>query len=177
MSQEKSNIYLLGFMGAGKTTIGKALAALLGYSFWDTDELVETQARAPITKIFEEHGEAYFRKVESDVVRQVADRSGLVVAVGGGAGLAEDNWVSIQQSGLSVYLKWPQDVLIHRILDGSKRPLVVALPRHLRRQQLAELLSSREPAYLKADLCITCEKSQSPDAIASLIETKIGERR
>lgn len=177
MSPAKSNIYLIGFMGAGKTTVGKALAALLGCSFLDTDERVEKQACAPITKIFKEYGEGYFRKIESDVVRQVAERSGLVVALGGGAVLADDNWVSIRQSGLSVYLQWPQDVLIHRILNSSKRPLVAALPGNVRRQQLVELLHSREPAYQKADLCIPCEESQSPDAIASLIERKIGERR
>src|SRR3989304_2819948 len=98
------NVVVIGFMGTGKTVIGKRLAAELGYEFVDTDSLIEEQERQSVSEIFRNLGEVHFRKVEKRVIHQISDREGIVVATGGGAVLDPVNVVALRKRGFLIGL-------------------------------------------------------------------------
>jgi shikimate kinase len=112
-------------MGAGKSTAGRLLARVLGRDFLDLDEQIVARAGRSISQIFEDEGEGGFRQREHDALRQVAQRENIVVALGGGAVLRDDNWELIQQSGISIYLKVRPELLVQRIEGEPERPLLV----------------------------------------------------
>jgi shikimate kinase len=116
-----SNIYLMGCMGAGKSTAGRLLARVLGRDFLDLDEQIVARAGRSISQIFEDEGERGFRQREHDALRQVAQRENIVVALGGGAVLRDDNWELVQQSGITIYLKVRPELLVtaHRGRAGA----------------------------------------------------------
>src|ERR671926_244902 len=117
-------IYLVGFMGAGKTTVGRELAARLDVPFFDLDDLVEAAEKTSIKDIFAQHGEPYFRKRERDILRSTRNLERAVIATGGGTFTFEDNIQFIQAEGFSVYLSAPYALLRMRIGDkAAERPL------------------------------------------------------
>ncbi|XP_074320606.1 shikimate kinase, chloroplastic-like isoform X2 [Silene latifolia] len=118
-------IYLVGMMGSGKTTIGKLLAEVLGYSFFDSDTLVETLEGMSVAEIFNQHGEGYFREKETKVLEEVSTKHHLVISTGGGAVIRPINWRHMQ-SGVSVWLDVPIDCLARRIsaVGTGTRPLL-----------------------------------------------------
>src|SRR5918911_3541204 len=116
-------IYLVGFMGAGKTTVGRELAARLDVPFFDLDDLVEAAEKSSIKDIFAQHGEPYFRKRERDILRATKYLDSAVIATGGGTFTFDENIQFIQSEGLSVYLSAPYALLRSRVKDKSDRPL------------------------------------------------------
>src|SRR5213083_1883630 len=117
-------IYLVGFMGAGKTTVGHELAARLDVPFFDLDELVEAAEKMSIKEIFVQHGEPYFRKRERDILRSTHNLEDAVIATGGGTFTFEENIQFIQSEGLSVYLSATYALLRSRIGDkAAERPM------------------------------------------------------
>ena len=116
-------IFLVGFMGSGKSSLGRRLAERLGFSFHDTDERVERREGREIAPIFREEGEAYFRDVEFEVLRGLDGRRGAVVATGGGLflGAAQRRWM--KRRGRTVWLDVPLDVCAARVGEGAARPL------------------------------------------------------
>ena len=116
-------VFLVGFMGAGKTSVGRRVAARLGAEFADTDELVIEQEGRPIERIFEESGEGYFRQAEWQALQRLGGRSGLVVATGGGLflGLAARRWLRGQ--GSTVWIDVPFAECLRRLAAGPPRPL------------------------------------------------------
>ena len=118
------NIYLIGFMGAGKSTVGRDLAARLGRPFCDTDKLIEKRAGLTIPEIFDALGEDGFRRLEAEVIREVAEEEGLVVALGGGAPLQDGNWYRLKESGVTVYLREAPEALHARLSKSEGRPLL-----------------------------------------------------
>lgn len=150
---KKTNLYLIGMMGAGKTTIGRKLANRLDYRFLDTDALIEQTAQKPITQIFAEDGEAAFRELESQVLAQVAKYTSVVVATGGGIITQQMNW-SYLQHGVVVWLDVPIPVLISRLSGDTDRPLLqdVALS-----EKLNTLIEERGSRYAQADIRIEYE--------------------
>jgi shikimate kinase len=165
------NIYLIGFMGAGKSTVGRALAARLGRPFVDTDELIERQARQSIAAIFAKKGEGAFRLMEQRVIATVTQARGQVVAVGGGAVMDEGNWQRLQQSGLTVYLQCSPSLLAQRLAGDDVRPLLQGDGGKARLEAIARLLTKREPRYRQAKVVFPVNDGTSvEDLVTKLVE-------
>src|SRR5947207_802888 len=153
-------IYLVGFMGAGKTTVGRELAARLDVPFFDLDELVEAAEKSSIKDIFAQHGEPYFRKRERDLLRSTKYLDSAVVATGGGTFTFDENIQFIQGEGLSVYLSAPYALLRARVGDkAAERPL-------FRDDVTAhELYASRIRYYRMADVTMEVREDETPGEI------------
>jgi shikimate kinase len=163
------NLYLIGMMGAGKTTVGQLLAQHLNYRFLDTDTVIEQAAGDTITKIFAEVGEAAFRQLESQVLSQVCAVTNLVIATGGGIVINQENW-SYLHHGLIVWLDVPVDVLYTRLAEDTTRPL---LQDPDPKAKLKFLIEQRQPRYAQADVQITVSEGETPEQIATRILEKI----
>jgi shikimate kinase len=148
------NLALIGFMGTGKSTVGHVAAEVLGFSFVDTDHLIEARAGMSINTIFAEHGEAVFRKWESQVVSALASETRTVIATGGGLPALNGNLESLKQHALVVCLWASVDTIYERVRNHSHRPLLNE-PDALSRIQ--HLLAAREPYYRKADVLVSTE--------------------
>ncbi len=156
------NLYLIGMMGAGKTTVGQLLANYLGYRFLDTDDTITQSAGRSINQLFAEEGEGAFRQLESDVLAQVCAYTRLTIATGGGIVLRTDNW-SYLHHGLVVWLDVPVELLYTRLAEDTTRPLLQdADPQG----KLRSLLEERTPLYSQADLKITVRAEETPEEIA-----------
>ncbi len=162
---EGLNLYLVGMMGSGKSSVGRPLAAALGYRFLDADSSVEQVAGRSIAEIFASEGESGFRELESAVLNQIASWHSLVVATGGGAVTRKTNWGHMQQ-GIVVWLDAPDELLLERLTaDPTPRPLMQSPDPAAR---LASLLSERRPLYSQADLRIV-QDGRSPELVAQQI--------
>ena len=150
---KKTNLYLVGMMGAGKTTIGRKLANRLGYRFIDTDDLIEQTAKQPINQIFAQSGEAEFRRLESEVLSQLSAYTELVVATGGGIVTQSMNW-SYLRHGVVVWLDVPIPVLMSRLSGDTSRPLLKEVDLETK---LKTLLTERSNLYAQADVRIPYE--------------------
>jgi shikimate kinase len=146
-----SNIYLIGFMGTGKSSVGLRLAERLGWAFCDLDSEIERVTGESVSNIFRNRGEARFRRLESDELRRVSASPGTVVALGGGAFCSEENRRVTAETGTSVWLDAPLDLIMARCAGDSSRPLFGD------RDAMATLLDSRRPAYALADLRVEIE--------------------
>jgi len=138
-------------MGAGKTTIGKALANSLGRDFLDLDDVIEAKESIKITDIFAKKGEPYFRKVEKEALKETAQKQNLIVACGGGIVLDEDNINLMKKTGKIICLQARADIVLDRTKGCEHRPLLnVSDPK----AKIEELLNLRAPFYAKADYTI-----------------------
>ncbi len=155
----QSNIYLIGMMGSGKTTVGKLLAEKLNYGFFDTDVAIEKLAQKTITEIFTTEGEAKFRQIESQTLRQISTYHRSAIATGGGIVQRPENWNYLRQ-GLSVWLDADLNLLNKRLGEDSSRPLA---------SQLESLLVIRRSLYAQADLHIVIKPEQTPEDIVTEI--------
>ena len=156
------NVYLVGMMGAGKSAVGRPLAAALGYRFLDADAALEQAAGRPIPAVFAEAGEEGFRQLETAVLDQIAGFHSLVVATGGGVVTRPVNWGHLQQ-GVVVWLDAPETVLLERLrADPTPRPLLNDPDPAAR---LATLLEARRPLYAQADLHVV-QVEAPPEAVA-----------
>jgi len=163
------NIYLIGMMGTGKTTVGQVLAKELGYRFFDTDVLIERVAQKSINDLFAEEGEAFFRDLESQVLGQVSACTRSVIATGGGVVLRPVNW-SYLRHGLIIWLDAPISLLLERLAADNTRPLLKIDNLSLK---LETLLAERKAFYQEADLEIAVAKDENPAQIVSKILEKI----
>jgi shikimate kinase len=158
------NLYLVGMMGVGKTTVGKLLAEEIGYRFVDTDEVIVKAAGKSIHEIFAQNSEAEFRQLESDVLAQVCAYTKLVIATGGGIVMQQHNW-SYLHHGLIVWLDVPVQIILQRLAEDDTRPLLQDDPE----SKLRSLLEQRQPMYSQADLHITINATETPEEIATRI--------
>ena len=140
----KPNLVLVGFMGTGKTDVGRKVAARLNLTFLDTDDLIEERAGKKISEIFADDGEAHFRRLERDVVQDVARKDSHVIATGGGVVLDPANIQDFQRSGVVICLWAEPDVVFRRTQHAKHRPLMQSGDR---RQRIETLLRQREPIY------------------------------
>ena len=157
------NIYLIGMMGSGKSTVGKHLAQILNYRFIDTDSTVEAIADQSIPAIFEEFGEATFRELETKVLAELSVYTRSVISTGGGIIQSNLNWSYLRQ-GLVVWLDVDVEILQERVAQDTNRPLA---------NKLESLLETRLPLYAQADLRISTTPEQSPEAVAAQIKESI----
>jgi shikimate kinase len=145
-------IFLVGPMGAGKSTVGRALAAELAASFYDSDREIELRAGADIPWIFEIEGESGFREREHRILSSLCEEAPAVIATGGGAVVTEANRMLMATSGFVVYLEATVKEQVRRTKKDEKRPLLAGKNRQ---EVLAELMKTREPLYLEvADLVL-----------------------
>lgn len=158
------NLYLIGMMGAGKSTVGRLLAQRLEYRFFDTDILIERVKQQPITEIFQQEGEASFRALETQVLSQLSAYTRSVIATGGGIVLARHNW-SYLQEGLVIWLDVPVSELAQRLQADTTRPLLANGTDPIARLQT--LLDQRSHLYAQADLRVAVAPAATPDAIAA----------
>ncbi len=161
------NIILTGFMGVGKTSVGTQLANNLGYTFVDTDELIEADQRMTITAIFAKFGEPYFREVETKVIQQVMQGERQVVSTGGGAVIRDVNRQVFKKAGLVVCLTARPESIYERIKHETHRPLLQA-PDPM--AKIKELLDSRAKFYAQADVTIDTSEKSVDDVIKEIKE-------
>ncbi|MEM7067068.1 MAG: shikimate kinase [Cyanobacteria bacterium P01_B01_bin.77] len=157
-----TNLYLVGMMGSGKSTLGKYLARTLNYRFIDTDDVIVKAAGQSINDIFSEQGEAAFRDLETQVLAQVAPYTHTVIATGGGMVVKQENWSHLQ-SGLVVWIDVSIDELLVRLRRDQSRPLLKSGDL---RQKLTTLLEQRQPRYAQADVTVTYQSGEQVGAIA-----------
>lgn len=167
-------LYLIGYMGCGKSTIGRKIARFAHLRFVDTDSLVEQREAATVADVITYQGEEHFRRVEQAVLESTAEEDNLVVSTGGGLPIWGDNMARIGQLGVSIYLRRsPQNILSRLSPYGrQKRPKF----RGLNDEELLAFMTShmaeREPVYSKADIVIDCDTMADSDII-DLIMSKI----
>ena len=167
---KQSNLFLVGPMGAGKTTIGRFLADNLNLEFIDLDAEIEDRCGANIPWIFDVEGEAGFRKRESQILEELTIRSGILLATGGGAVLVESNREILKQRGYVVYLSASVEQLLERTANDRSRPLLqVDNPREV----IEKLITERDPLYREvADLGVVTEK-RKPQVVAEDIVAEV----
>ena len=159
---KSDKIYLVGFMAAGKTTVGRALAKRLGWRTADIDELIEARERLPVADIFARHGEGYFRAVERAVLMEQLTPRHVIVATGGGTFADTENRALINRDGASVWLDVPIDRLIARIPPVGRRPLAAD------RAGFERLYHQRRAAYEQAHLRLDAGRA-SVDALVEQV--------
>lgn len=162
------NIFLCGFMGCGKSTVGKILAQQLGYSFADLDEFIVNSEGRTIPEIFSQNGEEYFRDLETNAIKAFADKDGYVIALGGGAVLRKENALAAKSQGEVVYIKADFETCFERISGDKNRPLAASSDKN----SLYERYLSREELYSQA-ATITVFADGTPQEIARFIELAI----
>lgn len=155
-------LYLVGFMAAGKTSVARALGTRLGWRVEDVDELIEARERLAVSDIFARHGEAYFRRVERDIVKLLMPLRHTVVATGGGTFADPDTRVAINLDGVSIWLDAPLDVILLRLPADGRRPLAAD------RTQLDRLYAARRMAYELAHLRLDATAAR-PEELADRI--------
>lgn len=142
------NIILIGFMGCGKTSIGKKLADKLNYCFCDVDRMIERDNKLSIPDIFESYGEDYFRELETKAILNLKDTvRNCIISVGGGLPVREENRQILKELGTVVYLQVPKNIIIRRLEHDTSRPILQNVNKE---QIIEELMISREPMYLSA---------------------------
>jgi len=162
-----NNIYFIGLMGAGKTTIGRLLAKQLGLEFYDSDHEVERKTGVKIPLIFELEGEPGFRKRETAAIEELSQMDNVVVATGGGAVLLEENRAFLKNTGKIIYLRAKVNDLYQRTRSDKSRPLLQgANPK----QKLEQLYTARDPIYTGLADYIVDTGAQSANEITARIE-------
>jgi shikimate kinase len=166
--KQSENIYLIGLMGAGKTTIGRQLAKSLKLPFYDSDKAIEESTGVDIPTIFEFEGEEGFRDREQKIIKQLTQMQGIVLATGGGAILREENRSLLKENGFVVYLQCSVSRILERTRKDTKRPL---LKTNNPRERLESLFKEREPLYLAcADYKIDTGILQSKAVVNRILE-------
>lgn len=161
-----NNIILCGFMGSGKTTVGKILAAKLKTNFFDMDKYIENTSDMLIIDIFETFGEPAFRKYESEATVELCAKDNIVIAAGGGAVLKEENVKAFKSSGKLVLIDVPLSIIKDRLRDDKTRPL---LTRTDKDKVMLKLYVTRMPVYSNVADIIIDAGNKTPEAIADEI--------
>lgn len=159
-------IFLIGYMGAGKSTMGKWLAKVMDLEFIDLDNFIEARQHKTIKEIFAEIGEEGFRKLERRSLEEVSAFENVIISLGGGTPCFFDNMEVVNQAGTSVYLKPTEEVLLKRLIKGKhKRPLLADKSDDEILQVIREQLAWREPYYMKANITFEASHLENKEEI------------
>lgn len=167
----KESISLMGFMGCGKTTLGKKLARKLNWEFVDVDAKIVEKLNMPITDIFTKYGEEEFRILENKMLKEFIDRSNVVISTGGGAPCFHDNLEMLKEHTLSLYIQLSPKALIQRLTQGEtqKRPLLQGLNADEMLSFIESKLAERESYYLQADIILN-QINNHPNEVIEIIK-------
>jgi shikimate kinase len=164
-------VYIVGFMGSGKTTVGRLLADRIGWKFVDLDEEIENHEQRSVAAIFDQGGEAEFRRIEHQLVRQhvrsVECGKPMVIALGGGTFVQPDNFALLENNGVTVWLDCPLEVIEKRVVLTSDRPLARDL-NHLRK-----LYEQRRENYARADFRVEVCSEDPQENLAAIMALSI----
>ncbi|QAR34280.1 shikimate kinase [Geovibrio thiophilus] len=162
----RKNIYLIGFMGTGKSTVGRLVAQKLGMEFCDTDAMVEEKSGMTISQIFDEMDEDAFRGMETDVLKEITERKNLVVSTGGGIVVTRGNMELMRSAGSLITLMASPEQIFDRIKDDKGRPLLqVANPL----DEIKQLIYDRAPFYINTDCIVETTELSPEDAAEEII--------
>lgn len=168
------HIVLVGFMGCGKTRVGRALARELGLPFVDMDEQIVARAKMPVTDIFAKHGEAYFREMETAVLEDLlAEKKQMVIGSGGGVPMQEANRPLLEES-MVVYIEAPIGILMERLANDKKRPILKGGDL---REKITTMLEVRNPIYEQVSDIEVSTNNGSVERIVQQIVEKLVEKR
>lgn len=167
-------IFLIGYMGCGKTTLGRALGSAMNLEFIDLDFYITQRFRKSVNEIFAEKGEAEFRRIEREMLREVGEFSDVIVACGGGTPCHFDNMDYMNSRGLTLWLQASRERLIERLVLGAhKRPLIAGKSREEIGAHLDKTLAARTPDYSKAKMTVDSSRletrSQISETVAELL--------
>ncbi|MCI8893327.1 MAG: shikimate kinase [Lachnospiraceae bacterium] len=160
------NIFLIGYMGTGKTTVSRQLGRRMKRLEVDLDLEIETRTGRTIPDIFEKEGEAYFRRLETKVIREYENKQGYVVSCGGGAPLLAENVESMRKGGVIVLLTASAHTVYQRVQGSKSRPL---LNRNMKEEYIREMMEAREPYYRRAAQITVATDDKSPEELAAMI--------
>jgi shikimate kinase len=163
------NIVLTGFMGTGKTAVGKELARILDMKLIDVDTEIEDSRDMTINEIFKEFGEPAFREIETDMIKKVSRNKQVIISTGGGAVLKQENMETLRETGIIVCLMASPETILRRTSSTNDRPLLLVEDPL---EKIRELLDFRKPYYEKADIVISTE-GRTPLQIAEEIAEKV----
>jgi shikimate kinase len=172
---KKSLIFLTGFMGSGKSTIGPILANTLGYEYVDVDRFIEKKTQKEITEFFRTEGEKAFRLIERNMLHELTKLDHSVISLGGGTIANEENSQIVSQHGILIYLKLSPGEILQRVQYKNDRPMLKdasgnPLQGQKLEQRIIELLSSREPFYSRADVIIHADNMRVGVTVDEIIK-------
>ncbi|HOK39914.1 MAG TPA: shikimate kinase [bacterium] len=166
----KKNIILIGYRGAGKTTIGKILANKINYNFIDSDEQIEKSEGRKISEIVKKEGWQYFREVEKKIIKQLGSEKNAVISTGGGIVLNIENVNNLKENGWFVYLETTPETIVKRIQNDDNRPSLTGVKSFI--EEVTEVLEQRKELYEKyADFKILTD-NMTPEKISEVIENE-----
>lgn len=170
-----SRVYLTGFMTSGKSTIGPILANSLGWNFFDLDVVIEKKEMMSVVEIFNEKGEDYFRKVETQTLDILSKSELSIISLGGGTIASKVNLDIMQKTGIIIYLKASSEQIYYRLKNKINRPLFRELvlnerPKEEFIEKISSLMSEREPYYLKADIIYDTENNSIGLTVDNLVK-------
>ena len=166
--ETNKNIFLIGFMGCGKSTMARLLSKETGAKLIEMDETIEAEAGMTINKIFEAYGETYFRDLETQLIERIAKEGGVVVSCGGGAILLPENVAYMKENGTVIYLSATPETIFKRVRYSTNRPL---LNGNMNVDYIAELMEKRLPRYLSAaDITIVVDGKEKQEILDELRE-------
>ncbi len=170
-------IFLIGFMGCGKTFIGERLAQQLNISFIDMDEYLQQKEHQTIAQIFTQHGEAYFRRLESEKLREMANKQNCVIATGGGAPCFHDNMAWMNQQGITIYLQSSVDLLFGRLKSESeKRPVLGGRSDKELKSFIAQKIKERDAYYTQSHWIIPQGNGEATTILQQIMDLKFYEK-
>ncbi len=165
-------LFLVGYMGSGKSTVGKQLARQLGWKFIDLDHQIELKYNQSVSEIFQSKGEIFYREAEREALKDLSTKKDIVVATGGGCPVFHDNMDRMKRMGLTVFLKVHPGTLFHRIAPEKQiRPLISSMPDVDIMEYIIETLKQRLPYYIAAHL--TVNGDAEPDVVVGSITRAI----
>jgi shikimate kinase len=157
-------IFFVGFMAAGKSTVGRVLARKLDFQFIDLDDRIEAQAQKRVRDIFAEMGEAHFRQLEREAIQACGELKNTIIALGGGAYIAEENREILRRIGTTIWLDCSLEVCLSRIIADGSRPLAKS------EEEMRELLNKRLPAYSQANIRLPVDEKSAEQIAEEIIE-------